>query len=63
MILKAFWQHKIDIKRLFLGRNVSKCQNFRVNLTSIKVQNEEGGNGFLNNVQKKNCAFDSWGLP
>ena len=23
MILKAFWQHKIDIKRLFKGRNVS----------------------------------------
>ena len=22
MILKAFWQHKIDIKRLFKGRNV-----------------------------------------
>ena len=23
MIIKAFWQHKIDIKRLFKGRNVS----------------------------------------
>ena len=23
MILKAFWQHKIDMKRLFKGRNVS----------------------------------------
>ena len=22
MILKAFWQHKIDIKRLYKGRNV-----------------------------------------
>ena len=25
MISKAFWQHKIDIKRLFKGRNVSNC--------------------------------------
>ena len=25
LILKAFWQHKIDIKRLFKGRNVSNC--------------------------------------
>ena len=27
MILKAFWQHKFDIKILF------RCRNFRVNLT------------------------------
>ena len=37
MILKAFWQHKIDIIRLFKGRKCLKlgvkCLNIRVNLS------------------------------
>ena len=59
MILKAFWQHKIDIKRLYKGRNVKIlrwiCHNFhRLTHYFVKLCRDRR---FLNNVKK---TADIW---